>query len=736
MGLLRTAIRLICFGSVLHPLTIAVAQTPITEPPAQPTAPTPPAFGPGSPTYGQPFFYEPGSDQKQAVPVQPPKIETIQPPQVDLPRQPNATAPMRLPQVNEDRAWTAPLNAPGEPLVFGSDSMWRFHFQNAPWGVVLRNFARFSNLALILEQEPTGTFSYYDERSYSVIDALDILNDHLLRQGSLLVRNENKLTLVTSTNGLRDGIVPFVPLRAIPTLGRNELVTVAFPIRAGAGQQVVAEVQQLISPLGTVMPLSNSGRIIVTDTGASLRRLKDLMSGSGLAATEVERYVIRLRNSKAQEIATAINQRLGSGGGSAGNSEGIQLASAGAAGGFASSTSTGAGMGQIAVVPEPQTNTLLVEGTPEELAQIESLIRELDHDPGQVIIQALLVEVVLGNTNEFGVELGFQDSVLFDRSVIDNIVSITQTTTAPNGVQTTNQNVVSQTAAPGFNFNGAPLGNNVAVRPSTIGSQGVSNLGLGRVSGDLGFGGLVLSAGSESVNVLLRALAEKHKVDVLSRPHIRAVNNTEALIQIGQQVPVVDGVTVSPNGLANPIVRQDKAGIILRVTPRIADNGTVQIDVQAEKSAYQLVPGSGVPIFTDANTGNVIEAPVKDITTAETTVTAFSEQTIVLGGLITRDDSVVERKVPWLGDIPILGRLFRIDLQRSSRKELLIFLTPTIVRDPYTSDMITQREASRISLNPNECIDLHQDFMRGLSAGQPTPFVTGELPPVLPLIEQ
>ncbi len=522
--------------------------------------------------------------------------------------------------------------------------------------------------------------------------------------------NETKLTVVSASNAHREGIVPFVPLRALSSLGRNELVSVAFPTSGASGEQIITEVQQLVSPLGRVQALSNSSRIIVADTGSSLRRLYDLLSGSGLAASDAEQYVIHLRNAKAVEVAAVINQRFG---------RGLEVASPMGIAQTSGSTAgaTGMGMGNSVVVPVAQSECLLLEGTPEEIARIEAVVRQIDREPPQVVIQALLVEVLLGNSNETGVELGFQDSVLFDRSVIDNVVSITQTNTNPNGVQTTNQQIISQTASPGFNFNGAALGNNVTVNPSAVGKQSLTNLGLGRVSGDLGFGGLVLSAGSSSVNVLLRALAENHKVDVLSRPQVRAINNREALIQIGQQVPIVEGVSLTPNGNANPIIRQDKAGIILKVTPRIGDDGVVQIDVQAEKSAYQLAPGSGVPIFTDATKGNIIEAPVKDITTAQTTVVALSGQTIVLGGMITRDQSEVHRKVPFLGDIPLLGRLFRVDLLQNNRKELLIFLTPTIVANALESDCHAVQEAERITIAPNPNIDLHRDFMR---AGDPT----------------
>ena len=192
----------------------------------------------------------------------------------------------------------------------------------------------------------------------------------------------------------------------------------------------------------------------------------------------------------------------------------------------------------------------------------------------------------LADTDELGVELGVQDSVLFNRSVLSDLITLTETVSDPaTGIATTNQRIVSQQGVPGFNFNNAPLGNNVTISPSTIGCQGLSNFGLGRVNGELGYGGLVLSAGSESVNVLLRALAVNRKVDILSRPQVRTVDNRPAKIQIGQQVPVVDGVSVNAVGSANPNIRQDNAGIILEVTPRISLDGLVAIDVVAENSA-------------------------------------------------------------------------------------------------------------------------------------------------------
>src|SRR5690606_1937206 len=149
----------------------------------------------------------------------------------------------------------------------------------------------------------------------------------------------------------------------------------------------------------------------------------------------------------------------------------------------------------------------------------------------------------------------------------------------------TTQRIISQEAQPGFLFNNQQLGNNTAVNPAKVGTQGLSNFSLGRINGDLGFGGLVLAASSESVSVLIRALAAKRKVHILSRPQIRTLDNQLAEIQVGQQVPVVRGVTVNTLGGANPVVQQEDVGIILSVTPRISPDGTIVMETIATKSA-------------------------------------------------------------------------------------------------------------------------------------------------------
>ncbi len=150
-----------------------------------------------------------------------------------------------------------------------------------------------------------------------------------------------------------------------------------------------------------------------------------------------------------------------------------------------------------------------------------------------VNIRVLLAEVTLDDNDEFGVELGLQDSVLFNRG------------TAATG---------SAGLTPGFAFNDAPLGNG-DVQAGNVGTQGVTNFGLGRASNTLGVGGMVLSASSEHVSVLLRAIKETHRLEVLSCPSIMTLDNQSAQIQIGQNLSYISGVTLTTFGQTNNVTQ-------------------------------------------------------------------------------------------------------------------------------------------------------------------------------------
>lgn len=414
--------------------------------------------------------------------------------------------------------------------------------------------------------------------------------------------------------------------------------------------------------------------------------------------------VFRLKNSPAATVETAVNKFLTS-------RRDLEQSGDGLVSPFEQIER------EVIVVAEPISNTLLISATPRYFKEIQQLVVNLDAAPQQVTIQALLVEVTLDNTDEFGVELGLQDSVLFRRSVVDELKTLTTTTTAQNGVQTSTQNIISQTAIPGFLFNNQQLGNNTTIDPGIVGKQGLSSFSLGRQNQELGYGGLVLAAGSESVSVLLRALAATRRVDVLSRPQIRTMDNQLAVIQVGQEVPVVNGFTTSALG-PNPTVEIRQAGIILQVVPRISPDGRVVMDVAAERSAY-LPEDQGVTIYSDAAAGRTIRAPRKDISTARASVSVSNEQTVVLGGMISSSNTNVTRKVPLLGDLPYLGLPFRYNFSQSIKKELLIFLTPRVIKTDADSELIKQVETARIHFMEQDAEEIHGPIMAAPAPVEP-----------------
>ena len=341
---------------------------------------------------------------------------------------------------------------------------------------------------------------------------------------------------------------------------------------------------------------------------------------------------------------------------------------------------------EVIIVPEQVSNSLLISASTRFYDRVIQLVEKLDELPPQVMIQVLLVQVELDNNLELGVELGLQDGILFNRSnkTAGGIINPQSGTTYyPDG------------AVPGFNFNsGGPLGNNIyAASPATIGSQGLSNFNVGRTSSALGYGGLILSASSESVNILIRALARDRRLEVLSRPQIMTLDNQTASILVGADVPQISGTSLVQGAGAVQNVNYVPTGIILEVTPKINPDGTVIMQVSPEVS--QLSPVNDTNASVTISPGVVARSV--QITRAVTTVSAQDGQTVVLGGLIQKSCETETRKVPCLGDVPVLGHLFRYDTLVKRRTEFMIILTPHIIRSREDAEQIKAVETARMN---------------------------------------
>ncbi len=435
--------------------------------------------------------------------------------------------------------------------------------------------------------------------------------------------------------------------------GANSLVNL--PLQSGSATDGAS----LINLRFSIEPRSNA--IIASGPVQDLQVIEDLLNRlDARAVNNFPAQVYRLSNAPALDVAEAINAYLD------GRTNLIDADPR-------TATGVPAVNRAIIVTPEVVSNSLIVSALPEYRQEIENIIRSLDRRPPMIKVKAMIAEVDLSSVEEFGVELGIQDSLLFDRG----------TSVAATGALT----------GIGFPFNTATIPNQNAFARELLAGQALSNLNVGRVNSSLGYGGLVLSAGNESISVLMRALKDRQCVRVLSKPHLMTMENLEGSVSVGANVARIAGSTQTNFGLTQDIEFED-VGVILRVTPRVSPDGLIVMSVNAIKSS--LGPeATGTAVGVSA-TGEIIRAQQILKTEAITTLSARSGQTVVFSGLITEEKTHVERGAPILSDIPVIGPLFKFESDTARRTELMIFLTPYLVTDDTEIATQNQDEMDRM----------------------------------------
>jgi type II secretion system protein D len=349
----------------------------------------------------------------------------------------------------------------------------------------------------------------------------------------------------------------------------------------------------------------------------------------------------------------------------------------------------------LVVVAEAVSNSLLLSVSPRLYQDVRRLIESLDRRPPMVLIKVVLAEVLLGDQFELGGEIGLQDSLLFDRgrALPANL---------PNSV-------------PGFNFNSNGTPNVGVVDPGTVASRAVSTFGLGTASSAAGYGGFVLSAASDSFSLLFRALQDANRAQILSRPQIMTVDNKAGFVNVGQLVSRINGIQQNTVGVPPILVAEDiEVGLTLEVLPRVGADGLISMQILARRSEVDRTTGTGTPIGTDTN-GVPIIIPDINETRAESTIIAYSGQTVVFGGLIQKIRTNRSRRVPYLSQIPLVGVMFRFDRETEERRELLIIMTPTLVNGDEDLEYVKQVESSRMSYCLADVVEMHGDV--GLSGG-------------------
>jgi general secretion pathway protein D len=308
---------------------------------------------------------------------------------------------------------------------------------------------------------------------------------------------------------------------------------------------------------------------------------------------------------------------------------------------------------------DPESRRVVTIADEDTSRYISQVLSNLDRPKPQVLIKVVFLEVTRNNASDIGIEGGWSKPI------------------GNGGVKANASDVFGlgglNSASSNLQFNA--VGQPVSSFQSTASSVANGNAGLYQILG-------------ANYQATLRAIAQAGSAKVLSRPSILARNNQPATITVGQSVPLI--TSVSYNGLnGTPInaVSYRDVGVILTVTPFITSDGLVEMIVAPQVSS--LDPTTSVPISQGVN------APVIDVRSANTVAVTPDGQTVILGGLMQNSKSKTDTKIPLLGDIPVLGRLFKRTQVSDAQTELIIFLTPHIIQAPSELAALSASETQR-----------------------------------------
>ncbi|OTT95815.1 type II secretion system secretin GspD [Acinetobacter baumannii] len=307
----------------------------------------------------------------------------------------------------------------------------------------------------------------------------------------------------------------------------------------------------------------------------------------------------------------------------------------------------------VSIIADNAQNSLVVKADPQLMREIESAIQQLDVRRQQVLIEAAIIEVSGKDADQLGVQWALGD--------INSGIGLINFTNAGSSLAS---------LAAGYLTGGA------AGLGSAIGAGSSIALGKYKEGAD----------GSRQLyGALIQALKENTASNLLSTPSIVTMDNEEAYIVVGQNVPFVTGsVTTNSTGI-NPYttVERKDVGVTLKVIPHIGENGTVRLEIEQEVSNVQASKGQATDLITNKRA-------------IKTAVLAEHGQTVVLGGLVSDDVEFNRQGIPGLSSIPYLGRLFRSDTRSNTKRNLLVFIHPTIVGDANDVRRLSQQRYNQL----------------------------------------
>ena len=619
---------------------------------------------------------------------------------------------------------------PGQPIVL--------NFVNADIEAVARTLAGLTGRNLVVDPRVKGSINLSTEKPVSPAVAWDQFLATLRLQGfSMVVSNGLYKVVPEAEAKLQGGGVTEVPNPSgTPTAAAapaGQVVTHIFKLNFENANNLVAVLRPLISPNNTINVNPGNNSLIITDYADNLQRLGRIIAALDVAnASDIE--VIVLKHAMASELAPLVTRLL----------------EPGASGGAPGPANTADNSFKTTVMAEPRANSLILRAAnPARVAQVRSLIEKLDQ-PSSALASGNIHVVYLKNaeatklavtlraalTGQGGTNTpGTPTATLAQPNPTGGNTAPMGSSTATNQPSTggqiqadpaTNSLIISapepqyrqlravidkldqrraqvlvesliaevnaeKLAQFGFQWQNVvgSSGGNLGVMgtnfdPAKIGGSNLAQLSVDPTKAAVGAGLNIASVQSVGGVYMLGALANflqtNGDANILSTPTLLTLDNEEAKIVVGQQVPFTTGSVVLNSAAATPFntFERKDVGLTLRVRPQISETGTVRLSV------YQEV--SSIDKTTAASTGG----PTTNKRSIESNVLVEDGSIVVLGGLLTDESSDNLSKVPGLGDIPFFGNLFKGQKRERSKKNLMVFLRPVVVRDGSQTDALSQ----------------------------------------------
>jgi len=614
----------------------------------------------------------------------------------------------------------------------------RLNFKEASLRALLEYLSETVGLVILEEARVDGRVTVMSRQPLSTAEALSLLDTVLKQNGYAAIRNGRTLKIVTLDNAKRSSI----PVRSgndpAKVQASDRVITQVIPISFADAVRLKADLASLKPAYADLASNAASNALIVTATEADVRRFMEIIKAldqhlAGVAdvkvfqltyanATNAAKLITELfkpETDRAGQAQVPAFMRRAFGGRGRGGEEGDQ-----------EGQQAGGRQARVIATADDRTNTLVVSAPPDVLTVIEGIVKDLDSNPSaeqDVFIyslknaQAKNLETVLnqifsettrttgggGRTgasaaqarrfsafgqSAVGATLAAAGDLIGQVYVVadEDTNSLLVRTATKNFERVkeilelldrpTRQVLIKILIAEVTHDKSLDLGTEFSILNLATTATGTFNVGYGS---ERQSGGLVTVTVDADLLATIRALQTVGRLDVLSRPYILASDNQEAAITVGQEVPFLRQLRTTEAGQTYQTVEYEDVGIILHVTPHVNPEGLVIMDVSPEISNLTT---TAVPISEVASTLVIAKR------SAQTRVAVRNGQTIVIGGLMEDRTTDEVRKVPLLGDIPLLGAMFRRTIQSKAKTELLIFLTPHVANRPEDVERISDAE--------------------------------------------